>query len=237
MSQLELWVEKENFPISNIGTLQSALTHRSHEGSEMGRFAFVGEQVVRMGVAKRIYMSSHDARSKLHNLSIHLLASIRSSALSRDHLADAAVAKGIPSLILVGKGREKELDSNQKILAEAIRAVVGAVAIDQNVDTACEIAGEWVIGDLEKDAETFADSASGAQIIAEIVRHRAQLKYGRGNLTFVELDQANRILHDRELMMQLSLNGQFLGVGKGKTKKIARKRALCNALLGHKQES
>ena len=108
--------------------LEGALTHRSwcaeHGGTSNERLEFLGDAVLGMAIAHRIYRVHPD-------LPEGHLAMIRAAVVSSAALAEVARGIGLGDVVRLGRGESATGGSDKEsILADALEAVIGAVHLD-----------------------------------------------------------------------------------------------------------
>ena len=216
--------------------LIEALTHSSATSEDSlgnGRLTFVGCEMMRLVGTEHIWREARNPKSVLHEMPIRVLTEINSKVLSREHLGEVAKRIGINEVIILGKGMEQFRSKlSVKQLADILRAVVGAILIDQGQPVAWGQTREWLLQDFDQNLETNANSPTHGKIAIERVIQIARQRYGKGDFSYQEINQRERIMQDhRSIVMGAYFNGKLLGVGKGKTKKIAKQRSIVNAHL------
>ncbi len=106
--------------------LDTALTHRSAGAGHNERLEFLGDAVLGHIVARRLYDAS-DAREDRLTL-------MRASVVQRDALAEVAREIGLGDFLRLGGGDSAR--QRPSVLANALEAVIGAVACDGGTDAA-----------------------------------------------------------------------------------------------------
>jgi ribonuclease-3 len=119
------WVrERLGYEPRDLSLFRAALTHRSAPGANNERLEFLGDAVLNLLIAHRVYGAFPGAAEGE-------LSRLRSRLVSREPLAEIALALGIGETLQLGSG---ELRSGgfrrQSILADAFEAVCGAVFLD-----------------------------------------------------------------------------------------------------------
>src|SRR5690349_20221772 len=102
----------------------AALTHRSASGPNNERLEFLGDAVLNLAIAQRLYEAFPQA-------SEGDLSRLRARLVSREPLAEVGLALGRGETLQLGSG---ELSSGgfrrQSILADALEALCGAIYLD-----------------------------------------------------------------------------------------------------------
>jgi ribonuclease III len=119
------WVrERLGYEPHDLALFRAALTHRSAPGANNERLEFLGDAVVNLLIAHRLYQAFPLATEGE-------LSRLRARLVSREPLAEIAVSLGLGETLQLGSG---ELRSGgfrrQSILADALEALCGAIFLD-----------------------------------------------------------------------------------------------------------
>ena len=119
------WVrERLGYEPHDPALFRAALTHRSAAGANNERLEFLGDAVLNLLIAQRLYQSFPQATEGD-------LSRLRARLVSREPLAEIALALGVGATLQLGSG---ELRSGgfrrQSILADALEALFGAIYLD-----------------------------------------------------------------------------------------------------------
>jgi ribonuclease-3 len=119
------WVrERLGYEPRDLALFRAALTHRSAPGANNERLEFLGDAVLNLLIAHRLYDAFPRATEGE-------LSRLRARLVSREPLAEIALALGLGATLQLGSG---ELRSGgfrrQSILADALEALCGAVFLD-----------------------------------------------------------------------------------------------------------
>jgi ribonuclease-3 len=119
------WVrERLGYEPHDLALFRAALTHRSAPGANNERLEFLGDAVVNLLIAHRLYQVFPLATEGE-------LSRLRARLVSREPLAEIAVSLGVGETLQLGSG---ELRSGgfrrQSILADALEALCGAIFLD-----------------------------------------------------------------------------------------------------------
>ena len=119
------WVrERLGYEPHDLALFRAALTHRSAQGANNERLEFLGDAVVNLAIAQRLYQAFPLATEGE-------LSRLRARLVSREPLAEIAVSLGLGETLQLGSG---ELRSGgfrrQSILADALEALCGAIFLD-----------------------------------------------------------------------------------------------------------
>jgi ribonuclease-3 len=125
------WVrERLGYEPHDLALFRAALTHRSAPGANNERLEFLGDAVVNLLIAHRLYQVFPLATEGE-------LSRLRARLVSREPLAEIAVSLGVGETLQLGSG---ELRSGgfrrQSILADALEALCGAIFLDGGLGAA-----------------------------------------------------------------------------------------------------
>jgi ribonuclease-3 len=122
--------ERLGYEPHDLALFRAALTHRSAPGANNERLEFLGDAVVNLLIAHRLYQVFPLATEGE-------LSRLRARLVSREPLAEIAVSLGVGETLQLGSG---ELRSGgfrrQSILADALEALCGAIFLDGGLGAA-----------------------------------------------------------------------------------------------------
>ena len=206
------------FKFRNPTLLARALTHRSrlNEDSTINgnneRLEFLGDAVLGLVAAAELF-------TKLGDRAEGDLARIKSIVVSEDTLAGIALAIGLDSLLLIGKGEELSGGRRKKaLLADALEALFGAAYIDAGFEKTRPLLLKYLIPEIEK-VLTDRHRRDYKTLIQEYAQkwHKTQPEYS--------LQAKSGPDHDRTYSITCSLLDTAYGPADGKTKKEAEQQA------------
>jgi len=125
------WVrERLGYEPRDPGMFATALTHRSASGPNNERLEFLGDAVLNLLVAERLYRDFPDA-------SEGDLSRLRARIVSAEPLAEVAHELSLGDALQLGTGELKTGGfRRESILADALEAVCGALFLDGGLETA-----------------------------------------------------------------------------------------------------
>ena len=195
---------------------EAALTHRSfafEHSLDMTneRLEFLGDSVLGLVVTDMAYRS-------YPTLPEGQLAKLRAAVVNMTALADVARGLGVGDLVRLGKGEEQSGGRDKaSILADALEAIFGAVYLDRGLDVARALIERlfgprleaYMQGKGERDFKT---------ILQELASQRLR------SLPSYEVAEQGPD-HQKEFTATVSVAGEQLGTGAGRTKKEAEQHA------------
>ncbi len=210
------------YSFKNEALLINALTHSSYANeardgvSSNERLEFLGDSVLSVIVSDYLY-------KRFGNLPEGELTKLRASLVCEKSLCGFSRELSIGEFLHLGKGEEKgggrERDS---ILADAFEAVLAAIYLDSDLETASKFVMRFVLKELNHtDDEAFKDYKTALQ---EIIQRNPE-EY----VTYILTGESGPD-HDKLFEVEVHLNSNVIGKGKGKSKKQAEQMAAKQAL-------
>lgn len=202
--------------------LNNALVHKSYikkDGnlSNNERLEFLGDSVLGFTVAEYLYRN-------YKNLPEGELTKVRSTVVCESCLFKIAVKIGLGEAIYMGKGEEQsEGRKRPSILSDAMEAVFAAIYLDGGIDEAKRVILSLLKEEIE-NAVSGRDAKDYKTVLQELVQ-----KNNSFAPTYMLIKEEGPD-HAKIFTSAVSLNGEILGQGAGKTKKEAEKEAAKIAL-------
>jgi len=209
----------------NDSLLKQALVHRSylneHPDFKIGhneRLEFLGDAVLEIVVTEYLYLNfTKTPEGDLTNW--------RASLVNAKMLYEIAAELGVEDCLYLSKGesRDKNKKSRQFILANSIEAIIGAIYLDQGIETAKKFILKNVVSKLDNilKNQTYLDPKSRFQ-------EKAQEEKG---ITphYQILDEVGPD-HAKIFTVGLYLDEEMIATGKGSSKQEAQVEAAANSL-------
>ena len=219
MNQLE---EKLNYRFQNKKFLEIALTHSSY-ANETKRDMECNERQEFLGDAVLSIIVSDYLFKQYSHLPEGELTKIRASLVCEKSLCQFAREINLGKYLMLGKGEEitggRERPS---ILADAFVAVIAAIYLDGGMEAARDYVLHFVANVIENHrSPSFKDYKT---ILQEIIQQNPEEK-----ITYVLVDE-NGPDHNKEFMVEVHLNSNVIGTGRGRSKKGAEQMAAKEAL-------
>ena len=208
--------EKLGYTFQDKSLLENALTHSSCANESKGRLhsnerlEFLGDSILGMVVAEHLYRNHPD-------LPEGELTRTRAALVCEESLVEVAHDLGLGDYLKLGKGEEAGGGRTRpSIRADAVEAVLAAVYLDGGIGSARKIIQKYILSREIKGLNSQRDYKTALQEL--IQRESGQsLKY---RLTGSEGPD-----HDKRFFVEVDLNGQPVGAGKGRSKKEAEQMA------------
>lgn len=211
-NQFKDFQTKIGIHFENEKLLKQAFTHSSYVNEhrrkpyeDNERLEFLGDAVLELTVSQFLF-------KKYPMMSEGELTKLRAAIVCEPSLVTFANELNFGSLILLGKGEEMTGGRERPaLLADVFEAFIGALYLDKGLDI--------VIGYLERIV--FPKINEGA--FSHVMDYKSQLQelIQRDGIGVIEY----RVLlekgpaHNKEFVSRVSLNGEEIGIGSGKSKK------------------
>ena len=208
--------EKLGYTFQDKSLLENALTHSSCANESKGRLhsnerlEFLGDSILGMVVAEHLYRNHPD-------LPEGELTRTRAALVCEESLVEVAHDLGLGDYLKLGKGEEAGGGrTRSSIRADAVEAVLAAVYLDGGIGSARKIIQKYI---LSREIEGLNSQRDYKTALQELIQRESgqSLKY---RLTGSEGPD-----HDKRFFVEVDLNGQPVGAGKGRSKKEAEQMA------------
>lgn len=217
--EIESLEKKIGYSFKNREYLHRALSHSSyvnerHNNEESNeRLEFLGDSV--LGIITADYY--------FHNFSLPEgeLTKLRASTVCEKTLSSFADQIELGKYLMLGKGEERTGGRQRpSINADAFEAVIAAIYLDGGI----EEARKFVLRFVEKLSEKHGSFKDYKTTLQEIIQ-----KNPEETLEYIVVDETGPD-HDKSFAVEVHLNSNVIGRGKGKSKKNAEQEAAREAL-------
>lgn len=212
------------YSFKNKELLVEALTHSSYANEhkyvslkDNERLEFLGDAILDLVVSDFLYKKHKD-------LPEGHLSKLRASIVCEAFLTRVAKKIHLGSFLLLGKGEEMTGGRERtSILADAFEAVIGAIYLDTDLESAEKFIFSTII--------SFMESLSKNKMIEDYKTHLQELiqKESIEPLSYLVIDESGPD-HNKYFNVEVSHKGKVLGTGSGKSKKEAEQKAAYVAL-------
>jgi len=224
-TRLEELNNKLGHNFTNPELLSQAFRHASYVNEQDDsnlkdneRLEFLGDAVLDLAI-------SHLLMNRFEDAEEGDLSKFRAMVVDEAGLYQVALMLGLGEYLLVGKGEEHSRGREKpSILANTMEALIGALYLDAGFDTALEVIGKLFTPLLGKvgTLEMTYDYKSIFQEYTQKI-YKTLPKY--------QLVEEVGPAHDKTFKVALTLNGETLAEGKGKSKKEAEQAAAREAFI------
>ncbi len=205
----------------NISLLQNALTHSSYANERWHnsllsneRLEFLGDSVLGMLVAEYLYRNFPDRPEGE-------LTRMRADMVCEQTLAAVANRIGIGEHLLLGHGEEQGGGrSRNSILADAMESVIAACFLDGGMEAALGIVQKFILVEVPVKKLHNTDYKTTLQELVQRKKNQT--------LIYALVGQSGPD-HNKQFVVEVSLNGSVVGKGTGTSKKRAEQDAARDA--------
>jgi len=206
---------------ADLALLDRALTHASlgNEGAaSYERLEFLGDAFLNFAVADWLFRSQRD-------IAEGALTETRARIVSRGPLAAVCRRLDLQNHLRSGKGLRESERQGERILADLVEAVIGAILLDGGVTKARAFVRRHV---LPKDVAAEPDAAPAKDSKTALLHWCQHHKLGQPTY---ELLETSGLQHEQEFRVTARLRDGRRAEGRGRTKRAAEKAA-ASELLG-----
>ena len=205
------------YRFQNIQLLHNALTHSSYANERWHnsllsneRLEFLGDSVLGMLVAEYLYHNFPDRPEGE-------LTRMRADMVCETTLAAAANRIGLGEHLLLGHGEERFGGRNRNsILADAMESVIAACFLDGGIGAALQVVRKFILVEVPV---TKLHNADYKTMLQELVQQKKNQV-----LSYALVGQSGPD-HDKQFEVDVTLNGEVVGHGIGRSKKRAEQEA------------
>lgn len=225
MKEVEGLLERIGYRFRDEGLLRNALTHSSYSSehkqsysSNNERLEFIGDAYVDAAVGAELFNIMKDAPEGV-------LSRNRADVVREESLADVARNIGLGQYIYMGRGEEATGGRNKdSILADCFEALVGAVIIDGGYEE-----GRKVILRLLGDKIEMAVAGKLRSDYKTALQEKLQEKHHSYRIKYNIIGESGPD-HNKVFEVEVTVNGETLGTGTGRSKAKAEQAAAGDAL-------
>ena len=201
----------------NITLLQNALTHSSYANERWHdslmsneRLEFLGDSVLGMVVAEYLFRNFPDRPEGE-------LTRMRADMVCEQSLAAVANRLNLGSHLMLGHGEEQGGGRTRpSILADAVESVIAASFLDGGMEAAAGIIQRFVLTNVPVTRLHNRDYKTGLQELVQQKKNQV--------LSYALVGESGPD-HDKNFLVEVSLNGKVVGKGSGSSKKRAEQDA------------
>ena len=220
LDSLKQFQEQIAVHFADPSVLDMALTHSSYSNLSNERLEFLGDSIVDMVVGEYVYQKKpHASEGKMTDS--------RSDLVREEALAEAARGIELGSYLQLGEGEQKSGGTEKaSILSNAYEALIAAIYLEEGL----EEAREFIHDTLIRREKFIPKKVNYKSLLQEGVTRR-----GRHNPAYRVVYEEGPD-HQKTFAVEALVDGEVVGTGHGKSKKIAEQRAARDALRNLKME-
>lgn len=215
--------EKIGYRFQNPGLLEQAVTHSSFANEQKSRGYRDNERLEFLGDAVLEAASSEFLYHNYPDMPEGDMTKLRASIVCEPTLALCTKEISLGSYLRLGKGEDRTGGRERaSIVSDAMEALIGAIYLDGGFASAKEFVRRFILTDIEHK-QLFYDSKT---ILQEMVQSQ-----DRDCSIVYQLVAEEGPDHDKQFLVEVLVNQQPEGQGKGRTKKAAEQEAAYKAIL------
>lgn len=208
---------------TNQALLTQAFVHRSYL-NESKEYPESNERLEFLGDAVLSFVTSHYLYATYPKFPEGILTNIRSTLVKTKTLSDAAVVLHLGELLLLSHGEESSGGrQNESLLADCFEALLGAIYLDQGIESARQFLLTVLLPKAEAVVRTksYVDYKS---LLQELVQEKTKIS------PTYRVIKSEGPDHNKIFWVEVMMGESVLGQGKGKSKQEAEQRAATAAL-------
>ncbi|MBI5748094.1 MAG: ribonuclease III [Nitrospinae bacterium] len=219
LKELEVLQEKFNYKFKDINIFNQSLTHKSYVNENISENLQDNERLEFLGDAVLSLVVSDYSINRFTDYSEGDLTKIRAAVVSEVNLSLMAREMDLGRFLLLGKGEEMTGGRDKSsLLANAFEAVIAAIYLDSGYketfdvliailnDKIDKVAGYQLHRDFKSDLQEFIQNRQYS-----IPQYRVAMEFGPP--------------HEKIFEVEVMIDGEVFGIGRGKTKKEAEQSA------------
>lgn len=209
-----------NYQFTNEELLKKALTHRSYsvengflEGVDNERLEFLGDAVLDLVVSDLLWRAyPNDDEGPLSQR--------RAALVSEPILAQIGQELNLSEFLILGKGeRQSGGATKPRLIASAFEALVGAIYLDSDYNTAFKVIAQWFVHRVEQQGGEDDYRKDYKTRLQEFIQKDQAL------VPTYALEEEIGPPHDRIFKVSVRVGDKTLAFGKGRSKKQAEQNA------------
>ena len=221
-SDLEELQNTIGYSFKDSSILKNAVIHSSFVNEHKLKRNDCNECLEFLGDAVLELVSSEFLYKEYKDMPEGELTKLRASLVCEPALAFDARGFGLQEHLLMGKGEEQTGGREKNsIVSDACEALIGAIFLDGGFEAAKAFILKFVLNDAE-NKKLFYDSKSVLQEMTQKIYEKAP--------EYCIVDE-NGPAHAKVFKARVSINGDILGEGTGRTKKHAEQQASYQAII------
>ena len=215
--------EKIGYHFKNNSLLKESLTHPSLDTRKTGlrnnqRLEFLGDSVVGCVLAKWLFQ-------KFPDLSEGELSRKKSLLARGKTLAQIARTLNLQNHLIVGKSESKSSGYlRQAVLEDALEALIGAIYLDSNYSTTERIILKWE-EDFQSTLKEEANNFNPKGKLQEFLQSQPDTP-----IVAYQVIKQSGPDHNKQFKVEVTINGNPVSTGSGKSKKMAEEQAALSAM-------
>ncbi len=219
LKELEILQEKFNYKFKDINIFNQSLTHKSYVNENIGESLQDNERLEFLGDAVLSLVVSDYSVNRFTDYSEGDLTKIRAAVVSEANLSLMSREMDLGRFLLLGKGEEMTGGRDKSsLLANAFEAVIAAIYLDSGYKETFDVLIAILNDKIDKvaDYQLHRDFKSELQEFIQnrqysIPQYRVATEFGPP--------------HEKIFEVEVMIDGEIFGIGRGRTKKEAEQSA------------
>ncbi|MEJ6078765.1 ribonuclease III [Vibrio sp. 1-Bac 57] len=220
--ELKRLEKRIGYEFSDFSLLKQALTHRSALGLHNERLEFLGDSILSFAISTDLY-------KRFPKVDEGDLSRMRATLVCGKMLSEVGREFVLSDCLILGPGELKSGGFRRdSIIADGVEAIIGAVFLDSNIDTANKLVLSW----FESRLKTIQPGISQKDPKTRLQEHLQSRKQA---LPLYEVLDVKGEAHNQQFTMSCQIEGMKQVQGKGTSRRKAEQVAAKNmltALLG-----
>lgn len=213
----------------NQALLDQALTHKSHVNEAKHKHLKHNERLEFLGDAVLTLVISEHLAAMFPDSTEGDLSKLKARLVSEVSLAAASRRLDLGALLRLGRGEELTQGREKpSILANTLEAVVAAIYLDAGL----EVARKFVLRIFSDEFQDVQETGGPTTLHDYKTRLQEWCQKEHDTLPHYVIVRESGPDHQKTFEVQLTVRGDVLGVGVGRTKKEAEQMAAKQALAG-----
>ncbi|WP_298520493.1 ribonuclease III [uncultured Methanobrevibacter sp.] len=202
-------IETENEMLYKIAFTHGSYSTKHNLGYTYERLEFLGDSVLSLIVSEYLY-------NKYPQYEEGKLTKLRANFVCQNALIYYSHELGLHDYLNVS-AEESNLTKNEilSITADIFESFLGAIFLDQGLDFAKDYASKVIFKYIDEEKVFFADYKSAMKEYGDA--HEVEVSY--------KILKEYGVPHDKTFVIAILVDGEEMGVGKGKNKKEAEQAA------------
>lgn len=202
-------IETENEQLYEMAFVHTSYSVNNDLDYDYERLEFLGDSVLSLIVSEYLY-------KKYPQYEEGKLTKLRSNYVCQNALVYYSHELGLNEYLKISI-EEANLTKNEviSITADVFESFLGAIFLDQGIEFAKQFIAKYIFGYIDEEKVFFRDYKSALKEYADVeeieIDYRVINEFG--------------VPHDKTFLVGLFINGEELGMGKGKNKKEAEQAA------------
>jgi ribonuclease-3 len=220
--ELKRLEKRIGYEFSDFSLLKQALTHRSALGLHNERLEFLGDSILSFAISTDLY-------KRFPKVDEGDLSRMRATLVCGKMLSEVGREFVLSDCFILGPGELKSGGFRRdSIIADGVEAIIGAVFLDSDIDTANKLVLSW----FESRLKTIQPGISQKDPKTRLQEHLQSRKQA---LPLYEVLDVKGEAHNQQFTMSCQIEGMKQVQGKGTSRRKAEQVAAKNmltALLG-----